>query len=253
MAYTRPGESGFYIFGGENYVDFTGTIVSDDEVDVFIYKLYNYSKNGDNEFWGRYHRGSRIIDNYLLNKTDIKKHHKHSTDLKSKAAEISALADEIWHEHYTRIIGAEQVEYMLAKFQSPEQIYADITENDYVYFTAHCQKRQNIIGYCAVQPRENHLFLSKIYVRRDYRSKGIARSFLNEIYALCRFEYKFDKIYLTVNKNNHGAIAMYKKMGFENVEEVKVDIGGGFFMDDYVMEKFMIFPEDNSEEYDKRD
>jgi ribosomal protein S18 acetylase RimI-like enzyme len=123
---------------------------------------------------------------------------------------------------------------MLAKYQSPEQIYAAIKENDFVYFTAHCPERQIMTGYSAVQPREKHLFLSKIYVRRDYRSKGIARSFLNEIQK-CRF----DRIRLTVNINNHGAIAMYKKVGFEIIDEVKVDIGGGFFMDDYVMEKII--------------
>ncbi len=32
--------------------------------------------------------------------------------------EIAALADVIWHEHFTPIIGKEQVEYMLSRFQS---------------------------------------------------------------------------------------------------------------------------------------
>jgi hypothetical protein len=49
-------------------------------------------------------------------------------------------------------------------------------------------------------------------------------------------EYGFDKICLTVNKRNAGAVAAYHKMGFETVDSVNTDIGGGFFMDDYVME-----------------
>lgn len=32
--------------------------------------------------------------------------------------EISNLASVIWHEHFTPIIGIQQVEYMLEKFQS---------------------------------------------------------------------------------------------------------------------------------------
>ena len=60
MAYTRYNESGHYIFGGNDYVDFTGTVVDDDAVDVFIYKLYGYLKDGDEEFWERYHHGSRF-------------------------------------------------------------------------------------------------------------------------------------------------------------------------------------------------
>jgi len=157
--------------------------------------------------------------------------------LKKKATALSVLAGEIWREHYIPIIGAEQVEYMLEKFQSPQQIFSDIKENDYIYFTANCGESGRMTGYSAVQPRGDHLFLSKIYVCSDYRGRGIARSFLNEAYSLCCRVYDFDRIRLTVNKNNSMAISVYKQAGFEVVDEVKVDIGGGFFMDDYVMER----------------
>ncbi len=36
--------------------------------------------------------------------------------------EIAALADEIWHQHFTPIIGEAQVNYMVDKFQSGSQI-----------------------------------------------------------------------------------------------------------------------------------
>jgi len=54
MSYTRYHESGHYIFGGNDYVDFNGRAVPDDEIDVFIYKLYGYLKDGDEEFWERF-------------------------------------------------------------------------------------------------------------------------------------------------------------------------------------------------------
>jgi hypothetical protein len=44
-------------------------------------------------------------------------------------------------------------------------------------------------------------------------------------------------IWLTVNRFNHGPVEWYSRNGFETVDEVKKDIGGGFFMDDYIMEK----------------
>ena len=47
----------------------------------------------------------------------------------------------------------------------------------------------------------------------------------------------FEKLRLNVNKHNERAISVYLRNGFESVESVKNDIGGGFFMDDYVMEK----------------
>ena len=66
----------------------------------------------------------------------IRKLTKYSEKLESESAVIAALADEIWREHYTPIIGEAQVDYMLKKFQSAEQICEDIKCNDYIYFTA---------------------------------------------------------------------------------------------------------------------
>jgi ribosomal protein S18 acetylase RimI-like enzyme len=47
---------------------------------------------------------------------------------------------------------------------------------------------------------------------------------------------------LTVNKNNVNAIKAYEKMGFRNVGSLVQDIGDGFVMDDYAMEKTVRLP-----------
>ncbi|MDR1692720.1 MAG: GNAT family N-acetyltransferase [Oscillospiraceae bacterium] len=168
---------------------------------------------------------------YLFDKVN-----QHTGELEAKAGVISALAGEIWREHYTPLIGEEQVAYMLIKYQSPKQIVEDIRSHNYTYFTAKRVKTEDLVGYCACQPREGHLFLSKIYVRSDHRGNGISRSFLEEAIALCRRVYTLDRIRLTVNKHNGTAITVYKKWGFTVADSVKTDIGEGFFMDDYVME-----------------
>jgi ribosomal protein S18 acetylase RimI-like enzyme len=41
---------------------------------------------------------------------------------------------------------------------------------------------------------------------------------------------------LAVNKHNAQAIAAYRKNGFRVADAVVKDIGGGFVMDDYIME-----------------
>jgi ribosomal protein S18 acetylase RimI-like enzyme len=273
MSYTRLGESGYYIYDEGGHMNFTCELVSNDEIDVLIYKLY---KVHNDDFWARYHHGGRIIENYEKRKISLKRHDRFMDDTEAESAVISALAGEIWREHYTPIIGAEQVEYMLAKFQSPEQICKDINENKYIYFTAKCEKDYNaphfselatqinagqpfeisdffneagsdnqheIIGYAAVVPKDEYLLLSKIYVKTNHRGRGVARAFLNEAIALCHLEYNFNKIRLTVNKNNEVAIKAYHKMSFETIDSVKTDIGGGFFMDDYVMELAVEWPE----------
>ena len=47
--------------------------------------------------------------------------------------EISNLASVIWHEHFTPIIGIQQVEYMLEKFQSFHALKEQM-ETGYEYF-----------------------------------------------------------------------------------------------------------------------
>jgi diamine N-acetyltransferase len=44
-------------------------------------------------------------------------------------------------------------------------------------------------------------------------------------------------VLLAVNKRNVNAINAYLKHGFRIAEAVVKEIGGGFVMDDYVMEK----------------
>ena len=160
--------------------------------------------------------------------------------LEDQCAAVSKLADEIWHEHYTPIIGTAQVDYMIERFQSAERILGDIRNNGHTYFIANYEGSGELIGYCGVAPKEDCLLVSKLYVRQGSRGKGIARSFIDEVAALCRREYGFYKIRLTVNKYNDGAIEVHKKNGFVIVDSVKADIGGGFFMDDYVMERLLL-------------
>jgi ribosomal protein S18 acetylase RimI-like enzyme len=150
------------------------------------------------------------------------------------AAELAELAESIWTEHYTPIIGAEQVRYMLDRFQSAEKMLEDIAVDGYRYFIA-CDGEKKV-GYCAIKPdfESGGLFLSKLYVEKSRRGRGIARLMLEKSVVIAR-ENRLDHIWLTVNKHNVNSIEVYKKLGFVIVEEMVKDIGGGFVMDDYKM------------------
>jgi ribosomal protein S18 acetylase RimI-like enzyme len=146
---------------------------------------------------------------------------------------IASLAREIWTEHYTPIIGREQVHYMLDRFQSPNALAEQIKAGA-LYFLM--KEDDEFTGYISVQPKGNELFLSKIYVRSSRRGKGHGRKAVRFAESLAR-ERGLLKITLTVNKNNVNAIRAYEKMGFRNAGPIVQDIGGGFVMDDYIMEK----------------
>lgn len=147
---------------------------------------------------------------------------------------IETLAKEIWLEHYTPIIGIDQVNYMLAKFQSVQAIKKQIINDNYIYFLI--KGHEKFIGYAGIQLRNNELFLSKFYVKSSYQGQGHGKQTMLFIESLAK-EKGYNKISLTVNKNNLNAINAYEKMRFLKAGSIVQDIGNGFLMDDYIMEK----------------
>ena len=149
---------------------------------------------------------------------------------------VASLAKEIWTECYTPIIGRDQVEYMLCTFQSKDAISVQIHTEGCRYFLI--EEDGAYVGYLGVQSKDRELFLSKIYIEASRRGKGLGRKavqFLEHLASLRNLK----KISLTVNKNNLQSIKAYEKMGFTNLGSVVQDIGNGFIMDDFKMEKIV--------------
>ncbi|MCI8360429.1 MAG: GNAT family N-acetyltransferase [Clostridiales bacterium] len=143
------------------------------------------------------------------------------------------LAGEIWREHYGAILEPGQIEYMLQQFQSPAAIARQIEEG-YRYFLLKAEGRP--AGYLAVKPEGERLFLSKLYMAKECRRRGFASQALEYLCGLCKRD-GHKTIYLTVNKRNHGSIAAYGRLGFSKAREQTADIGNGYVMDDYIMER----------------
>lgn len=141
------------------------------------------------------------------------------------------LGQEIWHEHYDSLIGPEQVGYMLEHFQSVPAITDQVAQGT-VYLLAYWDGEP--AGYCAFKPEETKMFLSKIYVRHAFRRHGIGTALFDQVQKASSGK---SAIYLTVNKHNSGSIEVYKKLGFAIVDQAVTNIGGGYVMDDYIMEK----------------
>lgn len=149
---------------------------------------------------------------------------------------LCAIAETVWTEHYTPIIGAAQVAYMVQKFQSPVAVRDQIANQNYRYYFLCLDGKK--CGYTAIQPGNpdsKTLFLSKIYIDSQYRRNGLANAAVNFIHKLCVKE-GYQKIWLTVNRNNSGSIAAYEKLGFSVTRTQAADIGNGYVMDDYIME-----------------
>ena len=154
---------------------------------------------------------------------------------KTQFADIAELADIIWREHYIPIIGSEQVDYMMKNYQSAEAMYSQFMDG-YHYFMIYCNDQ--FVGYISIKKEAESLFLSKIYISKEYRGKKIGTSAMNFIEDKA-IEMNCKSITLGVNRFNVSAIAAYKAMGFKIIGEMITDIGNGFIMDDYKMEKLI--------------
>ena len=146
---------------------------------------------------------------------------------------VAELAEKIWSEHYAELLGPAQICYMVEKFQSAPAVRSQLEHDGYQYFLF--QYGGANAGYLAIQFREDSLFLSKIYVEKEFRRKRLAKTGVEYAKKIC-LDKGFQKLWLTVNKGNSGSIAAYEKMGFRITREQTADIGGGFVMDDYIME-----------------
>lgn len=151
-------------------------------------------------------------------------------------APVCALAREIWMQHYPGIITVKQIEYMLAQRYSPDAIRAQLQAGD--AWWDKLEVRGELCGFASYEcGTEAHAMkLDKLYVHQIARGKGYGAALIDHVAKAARRQ-GMDKLTLQVNKYNRGSVTAYLRTGFVVAKTVKVDIGNGFFMDDYVMEK----------------
>lgn len=146
---------------------------------------------------------------------------------------VVKLAVPIWREHYTPLIGKAQVKYMIDKYQSVPAVSKQVFEEGYEYRILTVDGVD--AGYMGShrEADTNRMFLSKFYIDRRFRGRGLAKVMLRD---LIERSEGLRAIYLTCNKHNDDSVAMYLHSGFEIVDSVVTDIGEGFVMDDYIFE-----------------
>jgi len=155
---------------------------------------------------------------------------------KKQIEELSEIAKLIWSEYFPNIITPGQINYMVEKYQSADAIARQISNDGYKYFMVF--GNGEVLGYLAVKADRNQLLLSKLYLKKEFRGRGYFNEMLSFAEKIAN-EKGLNSLYLTVNKHNDNSIAVYLKKGFFIKKEQVTDIGNGFVMDDYVMEKMI--------------
>jgi len=91
-------------------------------------------------------------------------------------------------------------------------------------------------GFAAFSKTEPEVYkLHKIYVLPSQQGKGTGRFIIDEVIKAIK-QVGAMALQLNVNRNNNAKL-FYEKLGFVVIREEDIDIGNGYFMNDYVMEK----------------
>ena len=93
-----------------------------------------------------------------------------------------------------------------------------------------------LAGFCACEIVDGEYKLDKIYIDPTLQRRGLGAALITRASERAR-ALAYPTMILTVNKRNAQAIAAYRKYGFAVRDSVCVEIGNGFVMDDFILEK----------------
>ncbi|MBW8457808.1 MAG: GNAT family N-acetyltransferase [Thiobacillus sp.] len=146
---------------------------------------------------------------------------------------VSALARVVWLATYPSLISQAQIDAMLADRYAPQRIREQLDDHRQAWWAA--RQNHTLVGFAHAMLDESGCKLDKLYVHPGHQRHGIGAALEKTVEDWARRQ-RARRLWLQVNRGNTQAIAAYQKYGFRIVESRVFDIGGGFVMDDHVME-----------------
>jgi GNAT superfamily N-acetyltransferase len=148
---------------------------------------------------------------------------------------VQAIAHQTWPNTFGKILSAEQIDYMLNLMYSIEELELQL-EKGLTFLLA--EEDGTALGFagfelnCSDLPKAK---LHKIYLLPTAQGKGLGKKLILEVADRAK-QANQKSLLLNVNKYNQPAIDFYLRIGFVEIYKEVIDIGGGYVMDDVVME-----------------
>jgi diamine N-acetyltransferase len=150
---------------------------------------------------------------------------------------IQLLVEQIWPSTYQPILTPEQIDYMVELIYSTPSLTKQFTELKHQFLLLHDDATP--IGFASYSTTDTAGIykLQKIYVHPRYQGQGVGKLFLQHVIDAVKIAGA-DILELNVNKYNKARL-FYEKQGFTIYEEKDIDIGNGYWMNDYIMRKVL--------------
>lgn len=146
---------------------------------------------------------------------------------------IRSLAQQIWPQTYSSILSQAQISYMMDMMYSEQAIRKQM-QTDHRFIIAY--RNNAAVGFAAYGEIEPAIYkLFKIYVLWSEQRKGTGKFIIEHVINNIKLKGA-TALQLNVNRYNK-AKSFYDKLGFAVIKTEDIDIGGGFFMNDYIMER----------------
>lgn len=148
---------------------------------------------------------------------------------------IHTLAWKVFPQTYEGILSREQTEYMMDWMYSEVSLARQMGQEGHVYFIAEDADGQ-AVGYVSVRPDGDGIYhLEKIYVLPEVQKHHVGSQLFSRVVDYVKgIDPQARAIELNVNRQNP-ALGFYRRMGMRIDREGDFDIGGGFYMNDYIM------------------
>jgi ribosomal protein S18 acetylase RimI-like enzyme len=150
---------------------------------------------------------------------------------KKDIAIIYALAHAVWPETYSAILSEAQLKYMLEMIYSESSLQRQFEEGHNFLIVEETKTPVAFADYSLL--KDDVYKLNKIYVLPDQQGKSIGKLLLHHVIDLVKAKGA-KTLLLNVNRNNK-AKEFYEHLGFKVISEEDIDIGEGYFMNDYIM------------------
>jgi GNAT superfamily N-acetyltransferase len=151
---------------------------------------------------------------------------------------IQEIAYQTWPKTFGEILSPTQIDYMLDMMYSLDSLQAQVYNKGHVFLLAKDTDSDEYLGYVSYELNykgEPLTKIHKIYLLPASQGKGVGRLLIDKV-AEVSIGNSNDRLGLNVNRYNK-AVQFYERMGFSVVGQEDIDIGDGFLMEDFVMEK----------------